>query len=144
MEDYSPSSSTAIDRPLSCYRKSKLRRGGAAADLVRQAAKVSTQPQQLSFFAGGESAISDRTSGTFVDNTRLTVRRWFRYSAGFSAQWVESVVADFARGGKRPRSRSVLRFGHDAHRRECGAIHNRRHVKRMILHSRTTSGGAHV
>ncbi len=60
-------------------------------------AKVSTQLQQLSFFAGGESDVADRTSGTFADNTRLPVHRWFRYSAGFSAQWVESVVADFAR-----------------------------------------------
>ncbi len=58
---------------------------------------MSTQLQQLSFFADGESAISDRTSGTFLDNTRLPVHRWFRYSAGFSAQWVESAVADFTR-----------------------------------------------
>ena len=71
--------------------------GGTAADFARQGAKVSTQLQQLSFFAGGESDISDRTSGTFLDNTRLPVHRWFRYSAGFSAQWVESAVADFAR-----------------------------------------------
>lgn len=34
---------------------------------------------------------------TFVDNMRLPVHRWFRYSAGFSAQWVESLVAEGAR-----------------------------------------------
>lgn len=34
-------------------------------------------------------------SGTFVDNMSLPVHRWFRYSAGFSAQWVERVLADW-------------------------------------------------
>ena len=29
----------------------------------------------------------------FVDNMRLPVHRWFRYSAGFSAEWVQSVVS---------------------------------------------------
>src|SRR5690554_2405241 len=28
-------------------------------------------------------------SGTFVDNMKLPIHRWFRYSAGFSAQWAE-------------------------------------------------------
>lgn len=29
---------------------------------------------------------------TFADNMKLPVHRWFRYSAGFSAQWVEKVI----------------------------------------------------
>ena len=29
---------------------------------------------------------------TFADNMKLPVHRWFRYSAGFSAQWVENVI----------------------------------------------------
>jgi hypothetical protein len=33
------------------------------------------------------------TSSTFVDNLRLPVHRWFRYSAGFSATWARSVMA---------------------------------------------------
>lgn len=33
-------------------------------------------------------------STTFVDNMRLPVHRWFRYSAGFSAQWARSVIAE--------------------------------------------------
>lgn len=33
-------------------------------------------------------------TGTFIDNLKLPVHRWFRYSAGFSAQWVESVLAE--------------------------------------------------
>lgn len=31
-------------------------------------------------------------SGTFVDNMTLPLHRWFRYSAGFSAEWVEQLV----------------------------------------------------
>lgn len=34
-------------------------------------------------------------SGTFIDNMSLPVHRWFRYSAGFGAQWVEQVLADW-------------------------------------------------
>lgn len=33
-----------------------------------------------------------KTSSTFIDNMKLPVHRWFRYSAGFSATWVESVI----------------------------------------------------
>jgi hypothetical protein len=32
-------------------------------------------------------------SSNFVDNLRLPVHRWFRYSAGFSAEWVNSLLA---------------------------------------------------
>jgi hypothetical protein len=34
-------------------------------------------------------------SGTFVDNMLLPVHRWFRYSAGFAAPWVEKVMVDW-------------------------------------------------
>jgi hypothetical protein len=34
-------------------------------------------------------------SGTFVDNMSLPIHRWFRYSAGFAASWVEEVLADW-------------------------------------------------
>ncbi len=34
-----------------------------------------------------------RASSTFTSNMRLPVHRWFRYSAGFSADWVESVIS---------------------------------------------------
>lgn len=37
------------------------------------------------------SRLSD-TSSTFVDNMSLPIHRWFRYSAGFSSDWVVSVV----------------------------------------------------
>jgi len=35
-------------------------------------------------------------SGSFIDNMRLPVHRWFRFSAGFSAQWVESLLSEHA------------------------------------------------
>ncbi|MGK7893659.1 MAG: DNA methyltransferase [Xenococcus sp. (in: cyanobacteria)] len=31
-------------------------------------------------------------SGTFSDNMKLPIHRWFRYSAGFSAKWVEQEI----------------------------------------------------
>ncbi|MBI6183637.1 hypothetical protein JEQ07_25005 [Serratia proteamaculans] len=34
-------------------------------------------------------------SGTFTDNMKLPVHRWFRYSAGFSAEWVKSEIGQF-------------------------------------------------
>ncbi|WP_243713835.1 DNA methyltransferase [Nostoc sp. 106C] len=40
-------------------------------------------------------AINERT-GTFTDNMKLPIHRWFRYSAGFSADWVESVITQLA------------------------------------------------
>ncbi len=35
-----------------------------------------------------EAAKKNSRSGTFTDNMKLPVHRWFRYSAGFSAEWV--------------------------------------------------------
>jgi len=55
--------------------------------------------KQFSFLPEVEEEIkniTDRTS-TFVDNMRLPIHRWFRYSAGFSAEWVKKVVRDFKR-----------------------------------------------
>lgn len=37
-------------------------------------------------------------SGTFVDNMKLPVHRWFRYPAGFSAEWVESEIRNRGQG----------------------------------------------
>ncbi|OCQ90655.1 DNA methylase [Nostoc sp. MBR 210] len=31
-------------------------------------------------------------AGTFTDNMKLPIHRWFRYSAGFSAAWVEQLI----------------------------------------------------
>lgn len=36
--------------------------------------------------------IKSARSGTFTDNIRLPIHRWFRYSAGFSAEWAEDII----------------------------------------------------
>ncbi len=39
-----------------------------------------------------EPAVCEKTSSTFSGNMKLPVHRWFRYSAGFSAQWVTQEI----------------------------------------------------
>lgn len=39
-------------------------------------------------------------SGTFIDNMKLPIHRWFRYSAGFSADWVENLLKEFNANNK--------------------------------------------
>ncbi|MDI6774299.1 MAG: DNA methyltransferase [Verrucomicrobiota bacterium] len=54
---------------------------------------------QLALFAEypqTEPDLKSGRSGTFVDNLTLPVHRWFRYSAGFAAQWVEQVLSDWS------------------------------------------------
>jgi len=45
-----------------------------------------------------EPDLKTARSGTFVDNMVLPVHRWFRYSAGFAAQWVEQVIGGWKLG----------------------------------------------
>jgi len=55
-----------------------------------------TNQMQLSLFQDSVAPTPDRKtsrSGTFVDNMALPIHRWFRYSAGFSAEWVEQTLA---------------------------------------------------
>src|SRR5262245_55540795 len=40
-----------------------------------------------------------RTASTFLGNMKLPIHRWFRYSAGFSAQWVERVISESRQSG---------------------------------------------
>lgn len=53
---------------------------------------------QVSLFRDSEpSAATLRRGareGTFVDNMKLPVHRWFRFSAGFSAEWVADVIRE--------------------------------------------------
>lgn len=50
---------------------------------------------QLSFFANAvHQAKKKKRSGTFLDNMKLPVHRWFRYSAGFSAEWIETLLTN--------------------------------------------------
>lgn len=57
------------------------------------------EPQQLTLFDAAEvvqplpsTPVNKALSGTFVNNMKLPVHRWFRYSAGFSAGWVRYLV----------------------------------------------------
>jgi DNA modification methylase len=43
-----------------------------------------------------DSKIS-RNSSNFIDNMKLPIHRWFRYSAGFSAEWVKEVLKTYAK-----------------------------------------------
>lgn len=38
--------------------------------------------------------LSQRNTTSFVDNMKLPVHRWFRYSAGFSADWVQKTLQE--------------------------------------------------
>ncbi len=55
-------------------------------------------PKQLALFSQKELSPSpaqakrNGRSGSFVDNMKLPVHRWFRYSAGFSAEWVRELI----------------------------------------------------
>lgn len=52
------------------------------------------RPQQRLLFpeSAPETRVSDGASSTFVNNMSLPVHRWFRYSAGFSADWVQREI----------------------------------------------------
>ena len=60
-----------------------------------------TQPLQQNLFESLPLAQSSRKkdkstrSGTFSDNMKLPVHRWFRYSAGFSADWAKEVISQY-------------------------------------------------
>ncbi|BEV17373.1 DNA modification methyltransferase [Herbaspirillum sp. DW155] len=46
---------------------------------------------------GGKSVEqrANEQSGTFTPNMKLPIHRWFRYSAGFSSDWVRSVIQQY-------------------------------------------------
>lgn len=45
--------------------------------------------------------LAEARSGTFADNMRLPIHRWFRYSAGFSAEWAEQLITEFSVSGQK-------------------------------------------
>jgi hypothetical protein len=51
---------------------------------------------QLWLFDGEHEAGCSRAgrSGSFIDNMQLSVHRWFRYSAGFSAEWANLAIRE--------------------------------------------------
>lgn len=59
---------------------------------------MSQRTQQLVLFGNDSPTVAKRkksdVSSTFAPNTKLPVHRWFRFSAGFSATWAESVIKE--------------------------------------------------
>jgi DNA modification methylase len=53
--------------------------------------------RQRSLFDDDIVAAPNQRSGTFVANMQLPIHRWFRYSAGFSAEWVRELIRSEAR-----------------------------------------------
>ncbi len=82
-----------IDAPVVAYEVVPARQASDRENcLIRQA--------QATLFGEDDAgvAVADEASSTFVNNMSLPVHRWFRYSAGFSAEWVESVLRRVGRG----------------------------------------------
>ena len=57
---------------------------------VNQHAPKILPSQTLELFGGSNKAQQRR--GAFTDNMKLPVHRWFRYSAGFSAEWCAEII----------------------------------------------------
>jgi len=74
-----------------------------------------------------KAALRSARSGTFTDNMQLPVHRWYRYSAGFSAEWVEQLIRElspsavldpFAGSGTTllaAETAGVLAYGYESH-----------------------------
>jgi DNA modification methylase len=58
------------------------------------------QPGQLTLFETAAPRHKTDTSTTFADNLALPIHRWFRYPAGFSADWVADVIERERRRGR--------------------------------------------
>ncbi len=55
---------------------------------------MSVAPVQRRLFDSAECLpkVREHTSSTFTDNMKLPVHRWFRFSAGFGADWAERTI----------------------------------------------------
>jgi len=54
----------------------------------------------MCYFRYDGKCMANEKSGTFIDNMKLPVHRWFRYSAGFSSQWVADVIDKFEKNNE--------------------------------------------
>lgn len=63
--------------------------------------KEGAAPRQDNLFQNDtpESKPTPDNTSTFIKNMSLPVHRWFRFSAGFSAEWVESTIKEAYRDG---------------------------------------------
>ena len=51
--------------------------------------------ESLPLAQSGKKKYKITRSGTFSDNMKLPVHRWFRYSAGFSADWAKEAISQY-------------------------------------------------
>ena len=60
-------------------------------------------PRQMTLFNDARENIDycNKTTSTFIDNMKLPIHRWYRYSAGFSAKWVEKTILDILENNQR-------------------------------------------
>lgn len=65
---------------------------------VKDSSLKTVKNQENFYFLDNDQAFKDnnpkklKRTGSFTDNMSLPVHRWFRYSAGFSAEWVEFLI----------------------------------------------------
>jgi len=55
---------------------------------------TSSEQFELAFDEGSVKPLRRSNTTAFVDNMVLPVHRWFRYSAGFSAEWAQKTIRD--------------------------------------------------
>ena len=54
----------------------------------------------IEFDEESDIKLNDSSSGTFQDNMKLPLHRWYRYTAGFSANWVANVIREEKLNGR--------------------------------------------
>lgn len=60
--------------------------------MIEKLGKLNFKRQLSLWPVEAEEPANDRSPASFVSNMKLPVHRWFRYSAGFSGQWVEQIL----------------------------------------------------
>ena len=58
-----------------------------------------TQTLELDLFPD-EVKIEQDYSATFADNMKMPIHKWYRYTAGFSATWVNQLIKEEKRNGR--------------------------------------------
>ena len=105
-------------------KKNRARRIGAQLSNPGQVCLLEPAIQTLAL---KKTAARSARSGTFTDNMKSPIHRWFRYSAGFSAEWAEqlihqlspsSVLDPFAGSGTTllaAEAAGVMAYGYESH-----------------------------
>lgn len=68
---------------------------------INQTGQVDEIVQPPLFFDDASEERTTQRSSTFIDNLKLPIHNWYRFPAGFSAQWVRNVLSNQVREGER-------------------------------------------